>query len=30
MPTRHAAALDEVNLGTLITLLFNLNPKKMQ
>jgi hypothetical protein len=27
MPIRYAAALAEVNLGTLITLLFNFNPE---
>jgi len=29
MPIQHAAALAEVNLCALITLLFNLNPKKV-
>jgi len=28
MSIRHTAALAEVKLGTLIALLFNLNPKK--
>jgi hypothetical protein len=30
MPIRHAAALAKVDLGTLIKLHFNLNPKKVQ